>query len=36
MNVIDSYRDTNGAITLINDSIDQYRAVYKSMGMDVK
>jgi len=36
MNVIDSYRDTNGAIKLINDSIDQYRAVYKSMGMDVK
>jgi hypothetical protein len=36
MNVIDSYRDTAGAVTLINESIDQYRAVYKSMGMDVK
>ena len=36
MNVIDSYRDTAGAVKLINESIDQYRAVYKSMGMDVK
>ena len=36
MTVIDSYRDTAGAIKLINSSIDQYREVYKSMGMDVK
>ncbi len=36
MNVIDSYRDTAGAVKLINDSIGQYRAVYKAMGMDVK
>jgi tripartite-type tricarboxylate transporter receptor subunit TctC len=36
MNVIDSYRDTAGAIDLINASVDQYREVYKSMGMDVK
>ena len=36
MNVIDSYRDTAGAIDLINASVDQYREVYKGMGMDVK
>jgi tripartite-type tricarboxylate transporter receptor subunit TctC len=36
MNVIDSYRDTAGARELIARSIDQYRDVYKSMGMDVK
>jgi tripartite-type tricarboxylate transporter receptor subunit TctC len=36
MNVIDSYRDTAGAIKLINSSIKQYREVYKSMGMAVK
>jgi hypothetical protein len=36
MNVIDSYRDTAGAIELINSSINQYREVYKSMGMAVK
>ena len=36
MTVIDSYRDTDGAIALINQSIDQYREVYKAMGLDVK
>ncbi len=36
MTVIDSYRDTAGARELINESIDQYREVYKSMGMAVK
>ena len=36
MTVIDSYRDTGGAVKLINSTIDQYRSVYKSMGMDVK
>ena len=36
MNVIDSYRDTEGAIELINGAIAQYRDVYKQMGLDVK
>jgi len=36
MNVIDSYRDTDGAIDMINAAIEQYRDVYKSMGLDVK
>ena len=36
MTVIDSYRDTAGAIDLINRSVDQYRTVYKAMGLDVK
>jgi len=36
MTVIDSYRDTDGAKKLINQSIDQYREVYKQMGMAVK
>jgi tripartite-type tricarboxylate transporter receptor subunit TctC len=36
MGVIDSYRDTAGAKTLIDGAINQYREVYKSMGMDVK
>jgi tripartite-type tricarboxylate transporter receptor subunit TctC len=36
MSVIDSYRDTDGARTLINGAIKQYREVYKSMGMAVK
>ena len=36
MNVIDSYRDTDGAKELINRSITQYRDVYKAMGLDVK
>ena len=36
MTVIDSYRDTEGSITLINATIPQYREVYKQMGLDVK
>ena len=36
MTVIDSYRDTDGAKALITRSIDQYREVYKAMGLDVK
>ncbi len=36
MTVIDSYRDTDGARDLITRSIDQYREVYKAMGLDVK
>ena len=36
MTVIDSYRDTDGARDLIDRSIDQYREVYKAMGLDVK
>ena len=36
MTVIDSYRETEGAKELIMRSIDQYRNVYKAMGLDVK
>ncbi len=36
MTVIDSYRDTEGSIELINATIPQYREVYKQMGLDVK
>ena len=36
MTVIDSYRDTDGSKELISKSIDQYRDVYKAMGLDVK
>ena len=36
MTVIDSYRDTDGAIEMINGAIAQYRDVYKEMGLDVK
>ncbi|MEO0402214.1 MAG: tripartite tricarboxylate transporter substrate binding protein [Pseudomonadota bacterium] len=36
MTVIDSYRDTEGSKELITKSIDQYRDVYKAMGLDVK
>jgi len=36
MTVIDSYRDTDGSKELIMRSIDQYRDVYKAMGLDVK
>ena len=36
MTVIDSYRDTDGAIKMIIAAIGQYRDVYKSMGLDVK
>jgi len=36
MTVIDSYRDTEGSRKLISSTIDQYRAVYKQMGLEVK
>ena len=36
MTLIESFRDTAGAIKLINQTIDQYRAVYKKMGLKVK
>jgi len=36
MTVIDSYRDTKGSKKLITSTIQQYRDVYKSMGMAVK
>jgi len=36
MTVIDSYRDTEGSKKLITSTIQQYRDVYKSMGMAVK
>jgi len=36
MTVIDSYRDTDGARELVTRSIEQYRDVYKAMGLDVK
>ncbi len=34
--VIDSDRDTDGAIDMINAAIGQYRDFYKSMSLDVK
>ena len=36
MSVIDSYRDTEGSIALINSTVEQYRAVYKEMGLELK
>jgi tripartite-type tricarboxylate transporter receptor subunit TctC len=36
MSVIDSYRDTDGSIALINSTVEQYRAVYKEMGLELK
>ncbi|MEM6373480.1 MAG: tripartite tricarboxylate transporter substrate binding protein [Pseudomonadota bacterium] len=36
MTVIDSYRDTEGSKELIMGSVEQYREVYKAMGLDVK
>mgnify|MGYP000117879293 CR=1 FL=1 len=36
MTVIDSYRDTEGSKELIMRSVDQYRDVYKAMGLAVK
>ncbi len=36
MHLIDSYRDTEGARELITATINQYREVYKEMGLDVK
>ncbi len=36
MHLIESYRNTEGARDLIRNTIDQYRTVYKEMGLDVK
>ncbi len=36
MNLIDSYRDTDGSKELITNTIAQYRDVYKKMGLEVK
>ena len=36
MTVIDSYRNTEDTRTLISSTIDQYREVYKAMGLEVK
>jgi hypothetical protein len=36
MNLIESYRDTEGAKELITATIAQYRDVYKEMGLEVK
>ena len=36
MTLISSYRDTAGSQDLITKTIDQYRQVYKQMGLEVK
>ncbi|KAA3628474.1 MAG: tripartite tricarboxylate transporter substrate binding protein [Proteobacteria bacterium] len=36
MTLIESFRDTEGARELITTTIDQYRNVYKEMGLEVK
>ena len=36
MNLIESYRDTAGSQELITTTIQQYRDVYKEMGLEVK
>ncbi len=36
MTLIESFRDTEGAKELINTSVNQYRDVYKKMGLEVK
>ncbi len=36
MNLIESFRDTEGARDLITATIEQYRAVYEEMGLEVK
>lgn len=36
MNLIESFRDTDGARELITSTIAQYRGVYKEMGLEVK
>ena len=36
MTLIESYRDTAGAKSLINSTVAQYRDVYKAMGLEVK
>ena len=33
MNLIDSFRDTDGAIQLINQTGENYREAYKAMGL---
>jgi tripartite-type tricarboxylate transporter receptor subunit TctC len=36
MTLIESYRDTEGTRDLINTTVEQYREVYKEMGLEVK
>lgn len=36
MTLIESFRDTEGAKKLINTSVNQYRDVYKKMGLELK
>ncbi len=36
MTLIESYRDTAGSRELINTTVNQYRDVYKNMGLEVK
>ncbi|MGI9311414.1 MAG: tripartite tricarboxylate transporter substrate binding protein [bacterium] len=36
MNLIESFRDADGTRELIDNTVAQYRAVYKQMGLDVK
>ncbi len=36
MTLIESYRDTAGSRKLIDTTVDQYREVYKQMGLEVK
>lgn len=36
MTLIESYRDTEGTQALITSTIDQYREVYKKMGLEIK
>ena len=33
MHLIDSYRDTEGSVKLINDAVATYRAMYKELGI---
>ena len=33
MHLIDSYRDTEGSITLINNAVDTYQAMYEKLGI---
>jgi len=36
MTLIESFRDTEGSKDLITETVSQYRAVYKEMGLDIK
>ncbi|MFA9419115.1 MAG: tripartite tricarboxylate transporter substrate binding protein [Gammaproteobacteria bacterium] len=36
MTLIESFRDTAGSQELINTTVDQYREVYKQMGLEIK